>query len=167
MNDNAKPIRVMATIALALQAFWTLMNFIMRLIPEPFLAMQVAPAEYLDRSDIVRHPLVFIHPVLCMILVAVFYYLLMQQSKQPTAFAPALTILILASTVVMRLISMLLSMFQNLMIRSLYSAAELGTLSMFNAVNGWTALITTPVIPLLAAAAAYNWCRYRNSITAQ
>lgn len=167
MNDNAKPIRVMAILALALQAFWTVMNLVMRLIPEPILAMQAAPVDYLDKSDIVRHPMMFIHPVLCLILVAVFFYLLMQQSKQPTAFAPALMILILASTVVLKVISIVLNMLQNVMVSRFYSAAELGTLATFNAITGWTSLLTMPVIPLLAAAAAYNWCRYRNSIPAQ
>ncbi len=166
MNDNAKPIRIMATLALALQAFWTVMDFVMRMIPEPFLAMRSAAASILDKADVVRHPLLFVQPVLRLILVALFFYLLIQQCKKPTAFAPALTIIILAAPVLLFLVSTGLNFLRVSLLSRLYGTAELSALSIFNSLTAWTGIITQPVMPLLAAAAAYNWCRFKNGTAA-
>ena len=165
MIDNAKPIRIMATVALALQIIATALNLLMRLFPEPLLALTASPVELLDKADIVRHPLLMLMPVLRLILVAVIFYLLIQQCNQPTPFASALAILLLIAPGFLYLLSLGANWIQTFIIHKVYDTATLASVSTFNAMSSWLSILTAPVIPLLAAAAAYNWCRQRNSLS--
>lgn len=164
MNDNAKPIRTMTLTAIVLQAAVTLIILTVHMCPKPFLTLFYSDPAVLENTAALRHPMQFANPLLRMIVVAVFGYFLLQQSKKPTALAPVLLILIPVSTVVLSLIGIGLSFLNTVLVTRLYSTAEVGALSVVNTVSGWTGILSAPVFVLLAAAAGINYCRHRNAL---
>lgn len=163
MDNHVKAMRTMAITAIILQALSMLIFCIAHLIPKPFLAL-VAPAVFREHTGSVIHPILFAAPLLQLIVVAAFGYMLLQECKKPTSFAPALMILILASAVVLRLIATALNWFSNFIIGRLYDAETIAIVSLLNSAISWTGSMTALVFPLLAAAAGINWCRNRNSL---
>ena len=160
MNDSAKPIRIMVLIALILQVISTVIFLIVHLFPKPFLTL-FGSRYFAEYSGLSMHPLLFAAPLLRLIVIAGFGYMLLQECKKPTSFSPTLTVLILAVTVVLGLASSGLGLLSTVFISRLYSAEQMGAVSVLNTVTGWTGIITAPVFPLFTAAAGFNWCRYK------
>ena len=165
MTDNVKTIRILAKTAMVLQSISILIFFIVHLIPAPFLKLMAGSVDFPDHPEVYQHPLLFVNPLLRLIAVFLFGYILLQESKKPSAAAPVLLILILVSTVVLGLLSTVISTLTNVLISRMYSAADMGAVSILNTVSGWTGLITAPVIPMLAAAAGINAARQKNSVS--
>lgn len=164
MNDNVKPIRIMAITAIVLQAIETLIFFIIHSAPSAFLSLLYS-SEIADSTAAVNHPLLYVVPLLRLIAVVLFGWVLLSECKKPSGGAGVLMILIPVSTVVLGIISYAMSIFiASFLTRLVFSAKDAAAMSMLNSLTSITGLITAPVFPLLAAAAGANWFRKRNSL---
>lgn len=163
MNDNVKPIRSMAITAIVLQAIETLIFFIIHSAPSAFLSLMYS-SELADSTAAVNHPLVYVVPLLRLIAVVLFGWVLLSECKKPSGGAGVLMILIPVSTVVLGIISYAMNIFTASFLSYLFTTKDAAAMSMLNSLTSITGLITAPVFPLLAAAAGVNWFRKRNSL---
>ena len=173
MNDNSKLIRIMALTALVLQAISAMVFCIAHLFPKPILTLvasesvieHIAPENSGRYTDALAHPLLFVGPMLQLIVVAGFCFMLLQEQKKPTSFSGVLMILIPAAAAVLSLVLMGVATFSTITISRLYDAETMAIVSLVNSVSSRTGILTAPVLPLLAAAAGFN--RYRYTVMSQ
>lgn len=160
MQENTKLIRTFSFAGLLLHIIWTVLNIGIRLYPEPVLQL-IGTAELAEKTNVIRHPLFFIYPLFSLAVYVLFYYLLHAQIAAPTQFSGTLLGLMLGGRFALAVIQPVISYITSILIARLWSTAALGAYSSLSVVTGWFGVIDTLAFPLLAAAAAMNWYRYR------
>lgn len=160
MEDNTKLIRTFAFTGLLLHIIWTVLNVGVRIHPELVLQLW-GTADLAEEAAVIRHPLFLIYPLVSLAVYVLFYYLLHAQIAAPTQFSGTLLGLVLGGTLALAVIQPVISSVTNILISRLMGAAALGAYASVNVVTGWFGVIDTLAFPLLAAAAAMNWYRYR------
>lgn len=159
MNESIKMIRLMTISAVVLQAISTIIFCIAYMMPEPILSSVAAPSSFMESASAAKYPLLFVSPLLCMIVVGLFGWLLLRECAGQTQMDLVLLILIPACAVMLNLVSRLLSV----MCARMITATEMGVVATLDSAISWRGLFTLLVFPLLLGAAGINWGRKRNS----
>ena len=162
MEEQNKPIRLMALIGLILQAVCTGITVLSRLFPKPFLAVMQQQDFADDAARATRHPLLLLTPFAGIIVYILLYCLLQGQLRNPSDSAGTVFGLTIAAIPAMGIINLLLSFFSQRFVHLYYDATTLGAVSLVNSSLNIIRIFDAVAFPLLAAAAAMHWQRVRD-----
>ena len=162
MEEQNKPIRLMALIGLILQAVCTGITVLSRLFPQPFLAAMQQQDFAEDAARATRHPLLLLTPFVGLVIYVLLYCLLQGQLRNPGDAAGTVFGLTIAAIPAMGIINLLLSFFTQRFVHLYYDAAALGALSLVNSSLNVITIMGSVAFPLLTAAAAMHWQRVRD-----
>ena len=162
MEEQNKPIRLMALIGLILQAVCTGITVLSRLFPKPFLAAMQQQDFAEDAARATRHPLLLLTPFVGLVIYVLLYCLLQGQLRNPSDSAGTVFGLTIAAIPAMGIINLLLSFFTQRFVHLYYDAAALGALSLVNSSLNVITIMGSVAFPLLTTAAAMHWQRIRD-----
>ena len=162
MEEQNKPIRLMALIGLILQAVCTGITVLSRLFPKPFLAAMQQQDFAEDAVRATRHPLLLLTPFVGLVIYVLLYCLLQGQLRNPSDSAGTVFGLTIAAIPAMGIINLLLSYAAQRFVFMYYDAAAVGALSLVNSSLNIIRIFDAVAFPLLAAAAAMHWQRIRD-----
>lgn len=162
MEEQNKPIRLMALIGLILQIICTGITVLSRLFPKPFLAVMQQQDFAEDAARATRHPLLLLTPFVGLVIYVLLYCLLQGQLRNPGDSAGTVFGLTIAAIPAMGIINLLLSFFTQRFVHLYYDAAALGALSLVNSSLNVITIMGSVAFPLLTAAAAMHWQRIRD-----
>ena len=163
MQDIIKKTKFMLTFGFVLQIIWTGLHLLIQRFPERVLAMFNSPVELLDRADVMTHPLIYIAPFAELGVLLILFLLLHKQCAQPTSASGGILVLTLLSTIILFLISLMTHYATNYMLAHFEGSNALAAYGMVQTAISWASVIKMPVVPLFAAVAGINWCRWKQS----
>ncbi len=162
MEEQNKPIRLMALIGLILRAVCTGITILSRLFPQPFLAVMRQQNSAEDAVKALRHPLLLLTPFVGIVVYILLYCLLQGQLRNPNDSAGTIFGLTLGAIPALGIINLLLTFVTQRFVLMYYNAAAVGALAAVDSSLSFIRLIDALAFPLLAAAAAMHWQRVRD-----
>ncbi|MBR5371607.1 MAG: hypothetical protein IK130_05265 [Oscillospiraceae bacterium] len=160
--DNAKPIRVLATVGVIVKILQTILTCAVYLFPQFALGLLAATRFSAESVSITRHPINFVMPILSLIAYLFFFRLVMncvnKRKGKPSVIAISTGIWML---IVMPLASLIFSYIRNAVIARLHGVEEYAVIGTLSVPLNYVSLMTTAAVPALFLAAGLLWYRER------
>lgn len=157
MDEQAKPILTLAKAGLILRVICSAVTVAVQVFAEPLTSLLHNPVTGSQIAAAANNPLGYVMPMAGLGVYILFYVLLRNEIRRPTAFSGTLLILIFVSLPVMSLISAGYSMFLNMLYVRLYDVESYAALAQIKSYSGIiSGVFGSLTYPMLAAAAGMN-----------
>lgn len=158
MNELNQKAKLCATISLILLLFCSVLSMLVRIFPQPVMAIF-----HLDEVNrgMLLNPLMYLSAIISFAIFILLYCLLKSDMDGKTHMGGVLLILVLAYIGVMPFISLPLNNVTRIVLYRMTSASEVAAYSAVETVIAYIGAAGTLCRPLLAVAAALNWADSR------
>lgn len=159
MEKQKHTVQLLLNIAIILKTLQTATEIGMYRFPKIGLSLMRSSLEPAEAAAFLRNPVFLLIPLLSFGIILLFYLLLKKQNAETTEACVPLLILTLLIPLISSLIGLPLNLLITRWISRLQTREALAAYSMVRSACSLVSLVSTPVVPMLAAAAGMICCR--------